>query len=66
MNRTFYGNLIFELGKEGRVGYSLPKNEFAGYDINGIPEGLKRGNDMMLPEVDELSVVRSIHWVHVQ
>ena len=58
MNRTFYGNLIFELGKEGRVGYSLPKNEFAGYDINGIPEGLKRGNDMMLPEVDELSVVR--------
>ena len=29
MNNRLYGNLIFELSKPGRRGYSLPKNEFA-------------------------------------
>ena len=28
MNNKLYGNLIFELSKEGRRGYSLPKNRF--------------------------------------
>ena len=26
MNRTLYGNLIFELSKKGRKGYSLPQD----------------------------------------
>ena len=29
MNNKLYGNLIFELSKEGRRGYSLPKNRYA-------------------------------------
>ena len=28
MNNRLYGNLIFELSKEGRKGYSLPRNNF--------------------------------------
>ena len=30
MNNVYYGKLIFELSKPGRVGYSLPKNELSG------------------------------------
>ena len=33
MNNKLYGNLIFELSKPGRKGYSLPKNRFGNYDI---------------------------------
>ena len=42
MNSTFYGKLIFELGNEGRVGYSLPKNELSDYNMATLPEGLMR------------------------
>jgi len=56
MNNRLYGNLIFELSKEGRKGYSLPKNRFGGqYDI---PKELCRKEDASLPECDELTVVR--------
>ncbi len=55
MNRTLYGNLIFELSKEGRKGYSLPKNQFGDFEL---PEELKRKEDAQLPECDELTVVR--------
>ena len=55
MNNKLYGNLIFELSKEGRRGYSLPKNQFGNYDI---PEGLCRKVDAALPECDEMTVVR--------
>ena len=58
MNSTFYGKLIFESGEKGRVGYSLPKNELPDYNIATLPEGLMRKAEMMLPEVDELTVVR--------
>lgn len=58
MNNTFYGKLIFELGEEGRVGYSLPKNEFADFEIDSLPKVLKRDTKIGLPEVDELTVVR--------
>lgn len=59
MNNTYYGKLIFELSKSGRVGYSLPENRFGGYCLSDIPESLKRGKEAaMLPEVDELSVAR--------
>ena len=55
MNRTLYGNLIFELSKEGRRGYSLPNNQFGNY---AIPSELCRQDDAQLPECDELTVVR--------
>ena len=58
MNNRLYGNLIFELSKPGRKGYSLPKNNFGEYSVDNIPENLKRKKDAMLPECDELTVVR--------
>ena len=55
MNQKLYGNLIFELSKEGRRGYSLPRNNFGNYEI---PQELCRAKDAALPECDELTVVR--------
>ncbi len=55
MNRTLYGNLIFELSKAGRRGYSLPENQFGDY---ALPAELCRQADAQLPECDELTVVR--------
>ena len=55
MNNRLYGNLIFELSKEGRKGYSLPKNKFGDYEI---PQQMRRQEDAKLPECDELTVVR--------
>ncbi len=55
MNNKLYGNLIFELSKEGRKGYSLPKNNFGDYKV---PQSLCRAEDAALPECDELTVVR--------
>ncbi len=55
MNNRLYGNLIFELSKSGRKGYSLPKNRFGHYDI---PQELRRQEDAALPECDEMTVVR--------
>lgn len=58
MNNTYYGKLIFELSKKGRVGYSLPTNEMSLYKISDLPKELCRESDTILPEVDELTVVR--------
>ena len=55
MNNRLYGNLIFELSKEGRKGYSLPRNHFGSYEI---PKEMCRKEDAALPECDELTVVR--------
>ena len=55
MNNRLYGNLIFELSKEGRKGYSLPKNHFGNYEI---PASMQRKEEPQLPECDELTVVR--------
>ena len=57
MNRELYGNLIFELSKKGRKGYSLPQNEYS-YKTSDLPAGMLRGQDAELPECDELTVVR--------
>ncbi|MBQ8098151.1 MAG: aminomethyl-transferring glycine dehydrogenase subunit GcvPB [Bacteroidaceae bacterium] len=58
MNNTYYGKLIFELSKKGRVGYSLPKNEFATYSTTQLPDHLLRKSGTILPEADEQTVVR--------
>ena len=55
MNNRLYGNLIFELSKKGRKGYSLPKNRFGNYEI---PAGMRRKEPAELPECDEMTVVR--------
>jgi glycine dehydrogenase subunit 2 len=55
MNNRLYGNLIFELSKKGRKGYSLPKNSFGDYEV---PASIRRAEDAALPECDELTVVR--------
>jgi len=55
MNNRLYGNLIFELSKAGRKGYSLPKNRFGDYEI---PASMQRQTEAQLPECDELTVVR--------
>ncbi|MCM1137071.1 MAG: aminomethyl-transferring glycine dehydrogenase subunit GcvPB [Muribaculum sp.] len=57
MNRKYYGKLIFELSRPGRVGYSLPANGCEG-NLNELPATLLRSNKPKLPEVDEPSVVR--------
>ena len=55
MNNRLYGNLIFELSKEGRRGYSLPRNHVGNYEI---PASMRRTKDAELPACDELTVVR--------
>lgn len=57
MNRKYYGKVIFELSRKGRVGYSLPKNGCEG-NLNELPAELLRGEKPNLPEVDEPTVVR--------
>lgn len=54
-NNRHYGNLIFELSKEGRRGYSLPRNNYGDYKV---PHELCRQQEPCLPECDELTVVR--------
>lgn len=58
MNNRYYGKLIFELSKPGRVGYSLPKSGIQGYCVKDLPEGLRRQSETILPEADEQTVVR--------
>lgn len=53
----YYDRLIFELSKEGRTGYSLPRNPWK-QSTNDIPAELQRTTDTGLPQVDELGVVR--------
>ena len=55
MNNKLYGKLIFELSHPGREGYSMPENKFGNYTL---PAEMKRSKDAMLPECDELTVVR--------
>ncbi len=58
-----YDQLIFEISKPGRVGYSLPKNNLP-YDISkDIPQNLKRSEETLLPSVAELDLVR--HYSNV-
>ena len=58
MNRTLYGNLIFELSKKGRKGYSLPQDYDRTHTTAELPEALRRKDAARLHECDELTVVR--------
>ena len=58
MNRTLYGNLIFELSKKGRRGYSLPQDYDRTHTTAELPEALRRKEAARLPECDELTVIR--------
>lgn len=55
MNRDFYGKLIFDLSRNGRKGYKLPKVDLPEAPL---PDSLKRNQPLDLPEVDEPAVVR--------
>lgn len=57
MNNKLYGTLIFELSREGRCGYSLPRNEYSHSTVE-LPKTLRREKVAELPECDELTVVR--------
>lgn len=59
MNNRYYGKLIFELSRPGRIGYSLPPAEVPQHKLrNDLPAGLLRQQALQLPEVDEPTVVR--------
>ena len=57
MNNKLYGNLIFELSKTGRKGYSLPANTYE-HATAELPAALLRQEEAQLPECDEMTVVR--------
>ena len=58
LGRRLYGNLIFELSKKGRKGYSLPQDYDRTHTTAELPETLRRTEAARLPECDELTVVR--------
>ena len=58
MNKTCYGQLIFELSRPGRKGYSLPQNPWADAPAATLPDTLVRTRAVGLPEVDEPTVAR--------
>lgn len=62
MNRKVYGKLIFELSREGRRGYAIPKNDISEKDLSlnvaPLPSAMTRQTGLNLPEVDEPTVVR--------
>ena len=58
LGRRLYGNLIFELSKKGRKGYSLPQDYDRSHTTAELPEALRRKEAARLPECDELTVVR--------
>ena len=52
----YYDKLIFELSREGRVGFSLPENKFP--KGPEVPSNLRRAEEPLLPRVSEPEVVR--------
>ncbi|MFP4177781.1 MAG: aminomethyl-transferring glycine dehydrogenase subunit GcvPB, partial [Acholeplasmataceae bacterium] len=55
-----YDKLIFELSKEGRIGYRTDESDYPEVDL---PEHLLRKDEAELPEVTEFDVVR--HYTNV-
>ena len=52
----YYDKLIFECSREGRCGYSLPRNAFPA--AGELPVALRRQAPLALPQVSEPDVVR--------
>ena len=51
--------LIFEITKEGRVGYNLPELDVPEIDLASLlPQGVLREEEAELPEVSELDIMR--------
>lgn len=51
--------LIFEMGRSGRCGYSLPENDVPEKPVNQLlPESMKRSEPLDLPELSEVEVIR--------
>ncbi|MGB3101639.1 MAG: aminomethyl-transferring glycine dehydrogenase subunit GcvPB [Psychrobacillus psychrotolerans] len=51
--------LIFEITKEGRVGYNLPELDVPEVDLSTLlPVGMHREEEAELPEVSELDIMR--------
>ena len=51
--------LIFEITKEGRVGYNLPELDVPEVDLATLlPQGMQRVEEAELPEVSELDIMR--------
>ncbi|TQR19562.1 aminomethyl-transferring glycine dehydrogenase subunit GcvPB [Psychrobacillus vulpis] len=51
--------LIFEITKEGRVGYNLPELDVPEVDVASLlPQGVLREEEADLPEVSELDIMR--------
>jgi glycine dehydrogenase subunit 2 len=57
MNKELYDKLIFEYSRPGRVGVSLPQEQYP-ESLQSLPADLLRRNELQLPEVDEPTVVR--------
>ncbi|MBO1914987.1 aminomethyl-transferring glycine dehydrogenase subunit GcvPB, partial [Microvirga sp. 3-52] len=52
-------SLIFEITKEGRIGYSLPELDVPELDLADLlPAGYHREEAAELPEVSELDIMR--------
>ncbi len=59
MNKQQDQPLIFELSREGRIGYSLPENDVPEIDLADIfPAEFIRTEEPNLPEVSELDIMR--------
>ncbi|MBW9155919.1 aminomethyl-transferring glycine dehydrogenase subunit GcvPB [Clostridium tagluense] len=54
-----YDKVIFELSCEGKIGYKLPVLDVEDINIDSvIPKNMLRENEVFLPEVSEVEVVR--------
>ncbi len=58
-----YNRMIFELSNKDRVGYSLPKEVLTQYNYSDLDSSLLRQDDLLLPEVSELDVLR--HFTNI-
>ena len=58
-----YNQLVFELSKEDRVGYSLPRPSFPNYDVQDLDASYLRDQAPNLPELYELDVLR--HFTNI-
>ena len=56
MNNVYYGKLIFELSRPGRIGYSIPKDHTGEEGFAALPDSVLRKSPLRLPEADEQTV----------